>query len=67
MGKCFDYLVIDVGARVQFSNMADYDLALTGGPCLLFDHYLAVQPWKPDFDPEKEKISSIAAWIFIDN
>ncbi|KAI9081879.1 hypothetical protein K1719_036141 [Acacia pycnantha] len=26
------------------SDTSDYDLALTGGPWLIFDHYLLVQP-----------------------
>lgn len=40
---------IDVGAGffvVHYSDERDYDLALTSGAWLLFDHYLAVQPWK---------------------
>ncbi|XP_028756700.1 uncharacterized protein LOC114715945 [Neltuma alba] len=59
---------IDVGSgffAVKFSNASDYELALTGGLWLLFDHYIAVQPWKLDFDPDEEQVSKIAAWICI--
>ncbi|XP_028802579.1 uncharacterized protein LOC114757662 [Neltuma alba] len=59
---------IDVGSgffAVKFSNASDYELALTGGLWLLFDHYIAVQPWKLDFDPDEEQVSKIAAWIRI--
>ncbi|XP_028753465.1 uncharacterized protein LOC114713055 [Neltuma alba] len=40
-------------------------MALTGGPWLIYDHYLSVQPWNQDFDPDEEKITKIAAWIRI--
>lgn len=34
---------------------------------MLYDHYLAIQPWREDFDPEEEKITKIASWIRISN
>ncbi|XP_028777961.1 uncharacterized protein LOC114734506 [Neltuma alba] len=50
---------------VNFKHQDDYEFALTGGPWLILDHYLAVQPWKPDFDPIEEEVSKIAAWVRI--
>lgn len=63
-----DVQVIDIGANfylVKCKNEEVYDLALTGGPWLMYDHYISVQPWKADFDPDGEKISSVAAWVRI--
>ncbi|KAI9092488.1 hypothetical protein K1719_027616 [Acacia pycnantha] len=66
-----DAETIDVGSGffvVQFTDaVRDYDLALIGGPWLIFDHYLAVQPQETDFKPMTEKISRIAAWIRLTN
>ncbi|KAI9117958.1 hypothetical protein K1719_011100 [Acacia pycnantha] len=32
---------------VKLSNKEDYLNALTGGPWMLYDHYLTVRPWEP--------------------
>ncbi|XP_028756309.1 uncharacterized protein LOC114715614 [Neltuma alba] len=32
---------------------------------MIFDHYLAIQPWKPDFDPDAMEVTRIAAWVRI--
>ncbi|KAI9124351.1 hypothetical protein K1719_004273 [Acacia pycnantha] len=42
---------------VKLTNREDYFHALTGGPWLLFDHYLTVMPWEPQFNPWKATIS----------
>ncbi|KAI9108158.1 hypothetical protein K1719_021031 [Acacia pycnantha] len=34
---------------ICLSNKEDYCNALTGGPWMLFDHYLTVRPWEPQF------------------
>lgn len=60
--------LIDVGAGyflVKFRKTEDYEFALTRGPWMIMDHYLAVQPWKEDFEPEVEQINHIAAWVRI--
>lgn len=36
----------------RFINEEDYDRALLGGPWLIVDHYLTVQQWRPNFDPD---------------
>ncbi|KAI9088417.1 hypothetical protein K1719_029866 [Acacia pycnantha] len=46
--------LIDVSSGfyvVNFSDVHDYKLALTGGPWLAYDHYLSVKPWKQDLIP----------------
>lgn len=58
--------MIDVGAgfyTVGFKRKTNYEYVLTGGPWLIYDHYLAVLPWKEDFVPECEVIDSIHAWV----
>lgn len=57
--------LIDVGIDyyfVRFNCIEDYDFALTGGPWLIFDHYLAIRGWKPLFNPYAERINKIAVW-----
>lgn len=48
---------------IQMGNEEDYVHALTGGPWVIFDHYLAVEPWSTSFDPAKHETSTIMAWI----
>ncbi|XP_028760838.1 uncharacterized protein LOC114719495 [Neltuma alba] len=48
---------------VKLSNREDYFNALTGGPWMLYDHYLTVRPWEPRFNPAKEKIDKVAVWV----
>lgn len=60
--------LIDVGSGyflVKFRKLDDYEVVLTGGPWMIMDHYLAVQPWKEDFEPDVEQITRIAAWVRI--
>lgn len=38
-------------------------MALAGGPWFLFDHYLAVQPWKINFVPSDEMLSTMPIWV----
>ena len=39
---------------VKFDSMADREKVISGGPWILFDHYLAVKEWSPDFNPSEE-------------
>ncbi|OMO52223.1 hypothetical protein CCACVL1_29304 [Corchorus capsularis] len=43
--------------------MEDYFTALAGGPWFLFNHYLLVQRWFPDFKPSAETYRKIAVWL----
>ena len=48
---------------VKFKDDMDFHNALSGGPWVIFGHYLSVQPWTPSFSPQNHKISEIVAWI----
>ncbi|KAK4255547.1 hypothetical protein QN277_008534 [Acacia crassicarpa] len=48
---------------VKLTNKEDYMNALTGGPWMLFDHYLTVRPWEPFFNPWRAKIDKVAVWV----
>ncbi|KAI9119259.1 hypothetical protein K1719_009934 [Acacia pycnantha] len=37
--------------------------ALTGGPWMLYDHYLTVKPWEANFKPDKAEIDTAAVWV----
>ncbi|KAK4259987.1 hypothetical protein QN277_003165 [Acacia crassicarpa] len=50
---------------VKFTNKEDYNMALTGGPWLLYDHYLIVKPWEAGFRPDKAEIEKAAVWVRI--
>ncbi|KAI9128895.1 hypothetical protein K1719_000378 [Acacia pycnantha] len=57
--------LINVGSGffvVKLSNKDDYLNALTGGPWMLFDHYLIVRPWEPLLHPWKPSIDKVAVW-----
>ncbi|XP_061343758.1 uncharacterized protein LOC133289776 [Gastrolobium bilobum] len=58
--------VADLGNEfysVKFANVEDLTLAITGGPWIIFGHYLAVRKWEPCFDPDHANIHKVAAWI----
>ncbi|XP_028770079.1 uncharacterized protein LOC114727545 [Neltuma alba] len=48
---------------VKFSNREDYWNALTGGPWMIFDHYLTVWPWEPKFQSNRASIDKVAVWV----
>ncbi|KAK4260659.1 hypothetical protein QN277_003745 [Acacia crassicarpa] len=48
---------------VKLTNKEDYMNALTGGPWMLFDHYLMVRPWEPLFHPWRATIDKVAVWV----
>ncbi|XP_016186131.1 uncharacterized protein LOC107627827 [Arachis ipaensis] len=65
-GKQGSIEVIDIGNDffiVKFFSQEDLDFALTGGPWKIFDHYLAIRPWKPNFNPVEATVDTIAAWV----
>lgn len=58
--------IIDLGGEfylVYLSSQDDYNHALTNGPWLIYDHYLTVREWRPNFRPEKEEINRVAVWV----
>ncbi|KAK7289688.1 hypothetical protein RIF29_03530 [Crotalaria pallida] len=48
---------------VKFSNEDDLSNAVLEGPWLIYDHYLTVRQWTPDFNPFKESIERVAVWV----
>ncbi|MCI08948.1 hypothetical protein A2U01_0030030, partial [Trifolium medium] len=48
---------------VTFTNKEDHTAALIGGPWLIYDHYLAVREWSPNFNPAVESVKTIAVWV----
>ncbi|XP_025691962.1 uncharacterized protein [Arachis hypogaea] len=65
-GKQGSIEVIDLGNKffiVKSFSQEDLDFALTGGPWKIFDHYLAIRFWKPNFNPIEATINSIATWV----
>ncbi|XP_057426143.1 uncharacterized protein LOC130719539 [Lotus japonicus] len=50
---------------IQFDLTEDRERAMVGAPWMIYDHYLAVKPWTPDFVAANSKISTTAVWIRI--
>lgn len=53
------FTIIDLGDGyflVTFSHKEDKRKALEEGPWLIYDHYLMVREWSPNFNPAKESI-----------
>ena len=41
---------------VKFFSIEDYEFLKYRGPWLIFNHYLIMKPWKPNFDTEHENL-----------
>ena len=50
---------------VKFLLDEDMEYVLTGGPWQIVGQYVTTQRWKPGFDPNKEKIMHMTAWVRI--
>ncbi|XP_058727166.1 uncharacterized protein LOC131598601 [Vicia villosa] len=50
---------------VAFTYEEDKNAALVDGPWFIYDHYLTVKDWSPDFHPERDSIENVAVWIRI--
>lgn len=48
---------------VSFSSTEDLSAVLTEGPWLIYDHYLIVREWTPNFDPMSASINKVAVWV----
>lgn len=58
--------VIDIGYGcfvVRFNNKKDYLHVLLDGPWKVFDNYLVVQRWVPEYKPRTAKLSKMAVWV----
>lgn len=47
----------------KFNVDEDYEFALTGGPWMVFDHYLTVRQQQEEFNPHTASIHKIAAQV----
>ncbi|GLU10757.1 hypothetical protein SLE2022_275420 [Rubroshorea leprosula] len=60
----FDMIDLGLGYyTVKFASMEDRHRVLMRGPWKIFDHYLAVQPWQPNFRPSCAKAPKTAIWV----
>jgi hypothetical protein len=50
---------------VAFSNEEDQYSALMDGPWFIYDHYLTVKEWSPNFHPASDTIKEVAVWMRI--
>lgn len=48
---------------VKFDIIVDRDSVINGGPWMLYDHYLTVRPWSPEFVAAHAKIEKTLVWI----
>ena len=61
-----DLLDIDNGFFLaRFDRVDDKEKVMSGGPWMVFDHYLAVSTWNSDFIPPAAKVRKTLAWIRI--
>lgn len=60
----FDILDVDNGFYMaKFDIVADREKVISEGPWMLYDHYLAVSTWTPDFASPNAKIDRTTVWI----
>ncbi|KAL4325050.1 hypothetical protein GQ457_11G008270 [Hibiscus cannabinus] len=48
---------------VTFKSNSDFSNAVSGGPWVLFGHYLVVEPWTVDFSTSQSHPNRVLAWI----
>ncbi|XP_057441890.1 uncharacterized protein LOC130733681 [Lotus japonicus] len=62
----FDLIDVDNGFyMVKFDRDEDRDKVMSGGPWMIFDHYLAVATWSPEFISPAARVKKTLAWIRI--
>jgi hypothetical protein len=60
----FEIMDVDNGFyMVKCELLADREKIISDGPWMLFDHYLAVARWTPDFASPHAKIEKTLVWI----
>ncbi|PNX77058.1 hypothetical protein L195_g033019, partial [Trifolium pratense] len=50
---------------VKFDSAEDKNKVISGGPWMIYDHYLAVRHWSPTFNANTAKIDKTMVWIRI--
>lgn len=48
---------------IKFSDEADYDKVLKGGPWFVGEHFLAMRQWEPCFKASEASFNSVAVWV----
>lgn len=48
---------------IKFNDSADYTHVLTGGPRVIYGHYLTMQPWTESFSVEDDKVALVVVWV----
>lgn len=62
----FDLMDVDNGFyMVKFDRDEDKEKVMGGGPWMIFDHYLAVATWSPEFISPAARVKKTLAWIRI--
>lgn len=60
----FELMDVDHGYyMVKFDLEEDREKVIGGGPWMIFDHYLAVSKWSPDFVSTTAKVEKTLVWI----
>jgi len=57
--KSFNYYLIN------FTNEDDQHDALMNDTRFIYDHYLKVKEWSPNFHPQSDTIQKVAVWVTI--
>jgi hypothetical protein len=58
--------IVDLGNDyflVTFTSQEDQHHALTNGPWLIYDHYLTVREWCPNFNPSENHLKKVTVWV----
>ncbi|XP_006601654.1 uncharacterized protein LOC114391698 [Glycine soja] len=58
--------ILDIGNHfymVKFDTTEDRQKVIEGGPWMIFDHYLTIQTWTPDFISPTAKIDKTMVWV----
>ena len=51
---------------VKFSSNDGYNYAKYGGPWMIFNHYLMVRPWQPNFETDQVNLQkNLLVWVHI--
>lgn len=60
------FSIIDLGNEfylVKFFLVDDLSFVMSGGPWMIFDHYLTIRQWHQNFDPLTASIDKVAVWV----
>lgn len=55
--------IIEDHLILQLKSANDCELALKGGPWFVARQLLAMEPWEPDFVPDRHPIQKTVVWV----